>query len=248
MNDVTIRRPIVWASAEASDVGTVRQINEDSVLSMPQLNLWTVADGMGGHDGGSVASQMIVDALSQVTAGDTLNQTVCDIEHYLHLVNEQLLNYSRTQLNGRIVGSTVVSLLVKERVGICLWAGDSRLYRYRNGQFTAITRDHSHVQELLDQGLITEDQVDTHPESNVITRAVGTSDDLFLDITTFDVQFGDMFLLCSDGLYNAISEAEIVKHLNSNDIEGTVEQLITTSLNNNASDNVSVIVVKGSIA
>jgi len=245
MNDMTIRRPIQWASAQASDVGTVRHINEDAVLSLPDLNLWTVADGMGGHDAGSVASQMIVELMSQLAPSDTLDQFVCAIEERLHQANDQLLRHSRVNLNGRIIGSTVVSLIIKGRVGIALWAGDSRLYRYRHGQLSALTRDHSHVEELLQQGLISEEEMENHPESNVITRAVGTCDELFIDITSFDVQFGDIFVLCSDGLYNALSDAEIIEQLNTNNLDETVDGLINSSLKNNASDNVSVIAVKG---
>lgn len=245
MSDVTIRRPLTWISAGATDVGTVRPLNEDSFITQPELGLWTVADGMGGHDGGSVASQMIVAELAKLSKKANLDRFITDIEDCVLAVNQHLLNYSSTQLNGRTIGSTFVSLLIKGNVGVCLWAGDSRLYRLRQEKLTPINQDHSHVAELVKQGLISEKEAETHPESNVITRAVGTSERLDIDIELFDVSVGDQFLLCSDGLYNAVSKDEIIVGMMGNDVDASVNQLINKALQNKASDNISVILVKG---
>ena len=146
--------------------------------------------------------------------------------------------------DGRILGSTVISLLIQGQVGVCLWAGDSRLYLLRNNQLQQLSRDHSHVQELIDQGTITEEDAINHPDANVITRAVGTSNELYIDINAFNVQIGDTFLLCSDGLYNAVDEAEIEHQMRSHDTDNAVKQLIVKALENGAPDNVSIIIVK----
>ena len=245
MNDVTIRRPLAWNSAGATDVGTVRPLNEDAFLMQPEMGLWTVADGMGGHDAGSVASQMIVDELKKLTKKKNLDNVITEFEETLLSVNQQLLDYSKNSLNGRIVGSTLISLLIKGNIGVAMWAGDSRLYRLRHDKLSPITTDHSHVAELVKQGLISEEEAKTHPESNVITRAVGTSERLDLDIELFDVQVGDQYLLCSDGLYNAVPHDEIVNAIVGNELQQSVQNLINNALANKASDNVSVILVKG---
>ena len=245
MNDVTIRRPLTWVSEGATDVGTVRPLNEDSFLCQPEIGLWTVADGMGGHDGGSVASQMIVEHLSHLSIKVNLDTFVNDIENTVTDANNRLLEYSRVQLNGRIIGSTFVSLLIKGNVGVCLWAGDSRLYRFRQDKLSQLTTDHSHVAELVSEGLISAEEAKNHPEANVITRAVGTSERLDIDVDVFDVRIGDLFLLCSDGLYNAVEDDEIIQCLRETSLENSVNKLIQTALHNQASDNVSVILVKG---
>lgn len=245
MNDITIRRPLTWVGEGATDIGTVRPLNEDAFSSQPEIGLWTVADGMGGHDAGSVASQLIVNSLQKLTVINNLDTFVNNIEDSIIEANLQLLAYSKEQLNGRIIGSTFVSLLIKGSVGVCLWAGDSRLYRYRHNKLTAITEDHSHVAELIKQGLISSQEAAIHPERNVITRAVGTSDRIDVDIEVFELNVGDQFLLCSDGLYNAVCDLDMVNCLNEHRLENAVSKLIQTALENKASDNVSVIVVKG---
>ena len=246
MTDTTIRRPVQWLSASATNVGMVRKINEDAVFSKPEINLWAVADGMGGHEAGNVASNMIVNILDDIEAKVNLDVFVSTIENKILDVNKRLLEYSEIMLDGRIVGSTVAILLIKGRVGVCLWAGDSRLYRHRNGGIKQMTVDHSHVAELLKQGAISIEEAENHPDANIITRAVGTCENLYVDIDVFDVNMGDTFLLCTDGLYNAVNEESIINCLQQDDdIETATNTLIETSLNNGASDNVSVVLVKG---
>lgn len=245
MSDTTIRRPIDWISSSETDVGVVRTINEDSILAKPDIGLWAVADGMGGHEAGNIASNMIVSALDELEKKVFLNDLVSSVEDKVIDVNQRLLEYSEIMLEGRIVGSTVAILLIQGWVGLCLWAGDSRLYRYRNEELDQISFDHSHVSELLRQGSITVEEAENHPDSNVITRAIGTSEDLYVDVDVFDVQLGDIYLLCSDGLYNSASEEAIVNCLCEDDVEVTAHKLIEESLDNEAADNVSVVVVKG---
>lgn len=245
MNDITVRRPIQWICSSATHVGTVRTVNEDAVLERPEIGLWAVGDGMGGHDAGNVASRMIVETLGDLQKPEGLNDYVTSVENCILAANQRLLEYSEIVLDGRIVGSTFVGLMIYGQVGVCLWMGDSRLYRYRGQEFIQISRDHSQVSELLQAGAISEEEAVNHPESNVITRAVGTCDEPYLDLDVFDVHIGDTFLLCSDGLYNAVDKATIVGHLSGNDIAAMAQDLVDSALEHGASDNVSVVVIKG---
>lgn len=247
MSDKTIRRPIRWVSAQDTNVGIVRDINEDSIFSSNHAPLWAVADGMGGYEAGNVASSMIVETLDEINPFQSLTRFVDTVEDSLLDVNRRILEYADIMLEGRTLGSTVVTLLIKGSVGVCLWAGDSRLYRLRNSELVQLSRDHSQVEELVQQGFISPEEAENHPDSNVITRAIGASHDLYLDINAFRVQVGDAYLLCSDGLYNMVSHQDICEALINKPIKEAVELLIQKTLDNGATDNVSVIIVKGQL-
>lgn len=245
MKEITVRRPIIWKSAYDTNVGIVRELNEDSLLSLPQKQFWAVADGMGGYEAGNVASNMIVTSLQELSNVGSLNRLVNNIEDQLIDVNHRILEYADLMLEGRTLGSTVVSLAIKGRVGVCLWVGDSRLYRFRNRQLMQLSRDHSQVQEQIQQGYITAEEAENHPESNVITRAVGAHNELYVDINVFSTQLGDIFLLCSDGLYNVVSKESITETLMGLSIDLAVESLIQQAIDGGGDDNISVILVKG---
>jgi len=245
MSDTTIRRPIRWKSVEETNVGMVREVNEDSIISLPEVQLWAVADGMGGYEAGNVASDMIVKTLAEVTNKSSLNEFIDSVEDRLINVNHGILEYADIMLDGRTLGSTIVTLAIKGHVGVCLWAGDSRLYRFRNNNFIQLSRDHSQVEELVQQGFLTPEEAEVHPDSNVITRAIGASPDIYIDINVFSVQLGDTFLLCSDGLYNMVPKDEISQVLASLPLQEAIDTLIQKALDNGANDNVSVILVKG---
>jgi len=245
MTDTTYRRPITWVSGVRTDVGTVRALNEDAVLAKPDIGLWAVADGMGGHKVGDIASNKIVDALAAVNDCTSLSDCVDVIEDCLIDVNQLMLEYAQIMFDGSTMGSTVVVMVIKGRVGACLWVGDSRLYRFRNQQLVQLTRDHSQLEEMIELGLITREASENHPNRNVITRAVGVEAQLSVDMTLFTTQVGDSFLLCSDGLYNAVAHEEIVQSMTVRDVQQSTDQLVEKALGYGAKDNVSVIVVKG---
>jgi len=232
-------------SSYDSNVGIVRSVNEDSVLSRPELCLWAVADGMGGHEAGDIASNMLVSTLADIKPSQQFSDLVNAVEDSVIDVNQRLLEYAEIMLDGKIVGSTLASLIIKGQAGVCMWVGDSRLYRYRNEELVQVTNDHSQVAELLQQGVITPEEAENHPDSNVITRAIGTSDDVYVDIDVFNVNLGDTFLLCSDGLYNAVAAHDIQEIIKQDNIDEAVTQLIDLALQNGAPDNVSVVLVKG---
>jgi serine/threonine protein phosphatase PrpC len=230
-----------WLYASQTHPGKRRKNNEDAVLACPDLSLWAVADGMGGHAAGDVASQAITDALSAAKPRMSLAEMVDQVDDLLCEVNHRLHNHGQTHFRGRTVGSTVVTLLAGDDVGVALWAGDSRLYRLRHGVLTQITRDHNPIGDLLDDGLITE-QTALARETNVVTRAVGGHGQLFLDVAVFDICLGDTFLLCTDGLYRELTHRQIRDLLAEENVRECAASLVAQCLANGARDNVSVVV------
>ena len=142
------------------------------------------------------------------------------------------------------MGSTVVVLYLRGNAGVCLWAGDSRLYRLRNRCLSQLSEDHSQVNEMLVRGMITPEEAINHPASNVITRAVGASDTLYLDINLINLQDGDRLLLCSDGLYGALSEDRISAMLAEDDVPRIADLLVGQAVQAGARDNVTAVAVK----
>jgi protein phosphatase len=232
-----------WSSAARTDVGMVRKLNEDSLLDLPELGLWLVADGMGGHAAGDFASGAIVSALASIARPASLGALVGDVRERLQAVNRQLNEEAHTRRE-RVIGSTVVTLLVFGGHGVVLWAGDSRAYLYRRGELLQLTRDHSQVEELLSLGLLDPEQVEGHPAANVITRAIGVADVLELDSEMFSVAEDDTFLLCSDGLYRELDDHAIKACLALGDCQQSCDALIEAALAQRARDNVSVVVVR----
>ena len=229
-----------WRSAAATSRGNVRGHNEDAILERPDLGLWVVADGMGGHNAGDVASNMIVQALAGIARHALLSAQLDEVEDRLRAVNETLYRDSLDNQAG-MSGSTIVALLAFERHCLSIWAGDSRAYRSREGALEQVTHDHSEAQELLDAS---GEQLPEVMASNVITRAVGGAQELFLDIELRELRNHDRYLLCSDGLYRELSEADMGHHLTGNDPEGACKALMKQALGGPCSDNVSVIVVQ----
>ena len=221
-------------------VGCRRKLNEDALLASPDRGLWAIADGMGGHDAGEVASAMVVEALSKCISGSLAQEALASVRD----VNARLVEMARTGFDGRTIGSTVVGLVADAHGFTCFWAGDSRAYRVRDGAIARLTRDHSLVQDLVDAGMIDEAAADAHPNANVITRAVGASDQLQLETVTGDVRSGDLFLLASDGLIRLLDDDELLAGVQGGDLEGDAERLLQMTLDRDAPDNVSLILVR----
>lgn len=245
MSDITCRRPIAWNSFALTDVGCVRKVNEDSVIDVAEKQIWTVADGMGGHQVGDVASQKVIEQISYVQSFDRLSDQVDAMEDALLNSNFELRDYAKNTLGNQTLGTTAVCFFIKNSVGVALWVGDSRLYRVRSGRMQRLTRDHSQVEEMVRQGLIRPEEAETHELKNVITRAIGVEQQLYVDLNVFSVQLGDTFLLCSDGLYNAVPAESIETWLTSRNIEEAANGLMQAALDAGAKDNVSLIVIKG---
>jgi len=235
----------LWDSTAISNMGMVRKLNEDACLARPEDGLWIVADGMGGHSSGDLASNMIVDTFRSLPLPDQLGQRIDLIEDELLGVNRRLLDTARLRGENTTIGSTVVILHIYETHGILLWAGDSRGYLFRDGQLNRVTQDHTQVEELVEQGLLLREDAEKHPAANVVTRAVGAMEDLYIDMDNQEVLVGDTFLLCSDGLNKEVEEDEIAQYLaRGENARICAQQLIDLALSRGARDNVTLVIAR----
>src|SRR5271166_5787943 len=239
-----IAKWIPYRSAARSHVGMVRRLNEDAVLDRPEIGLWAVADGAGGHQRGDVASGRIVAALGELTPARNAPDFVEDARACLGQVNRELRAIAATIGPKALVGSTVVALLIAEGGGYCLWAGDSRCYLMRAGKLRQLTRDQSYVQRLVDRGEIAPEAAATHPLAHVVTNLLGASDELVLEERQDPLEPGDVLLLCSDGLNRAVSDGEIAAILRDRPVASAADRLIERALSEGARDNVSIVVVE----
>jgi protein phosphatase/serine/threonine-protein phosphatase Stp1 len=220
-------------ASAASDPGC-RAWNEDAWVSRPDLGLWAVADGAGGHEDGAAASRAVTAALETIPPGLTAAEMLAQVRLRLDAVHAALI--------GQNAASTAVVLIVRGAHCACLWAGDSRAYRLRDGNLDQLTRDHSAVQALLDARAISPADAATHPEAHVITRAVGGGGDvLALDKVIERVMVRDRFLLCSDGLSRTLPHAELARCLAG---DMTAGSLIAAALRGRPSDNVTAVTIE----
>lgn len=232
-----------WLSHGITNVGKVRKHNEDSLLERSEAGMWIVADGMGGHDDGDVASQMIVNSLKKVHKGISLERYLDDIEDTLIDVNKKLIQKANEGAKRTTMGSTVVMMLAYDKYCIYLWAGDSRLYRLRDNELRQMTTDHSQVEQYIELGLISREEAVVHPHGNMITRAVGAPQNFFLDMGIQEMQKGDRYLLCSDGLTKHTLDFEFEERLGNGTAEEICKELIDLTLSRGAGDNVTMIVI-----
>ncbi|HVY17419.1 MAG TPA: protein phosphatase 2C domain-containing protein [Rhodopila sp.] len=227
-----------FASWAVTHVGTVRKHNEDSLVDRADLGVWAVADGAGGHLRGDVASRMVADALEGLPPNLSAGEVLAEVRQRMTEVNAAL---RASVAPPQISASTVAVLIARGDHFACLWAGDSRIYLLREGTMTQVTRDHSLVQEMVEAGAIRAEDAETHPNANVITRAVGSGDELDLDKVTDRLLAGDRFLLCSDGLCKTIPDALTAQLLAAP--EDPAGKLVHAALEHNSRDNVTAVVV-----
>jgi serine/threonine-protein phosphatase Stp1 len=225
-------------------VGLKRKVNEDSVMLRTDHGLWAVADGMGGHEAGDVASRRVAEALARLPDGRDLDDLTDSAVSALEDVNAELIRLARADHRPRTIGSTVVGLAVRDGQYRCFWAGDSRAYRVRGSRIERLTRDHSLVQGLIDAGMLSREEAKDHPDANVITRAVGASESLEVEIAAGDAEPGDQFLLASDGLTRLVEDDELAKILSSWPPGDAADTLIDAVLARGAPDNVSLIIAR----
>lgn len=231
-------------TASRTHVGLIRKVNEDSILVRDDCGLLVVADGMGGHEAGDVASARVVEALRQLPVTDGLDNMVEDAVVALKGVNQDLIDLAGAADGSRSIGSTVVGVVVSDGEFRCFWAGDSRAYRIRDNQIVQLTRDHSLVQDLVDVGMLHPNDAVDHPNSNIITRAVGVAEDLRIDTVGGDARPGDQFLLGSDGLTRLVDDGELAAELTASPPAVAAEKLLETVLARGAPDNVSIIIAR----
>jgi len=231
-----------WGTA--SDTGLVRQRNEDSLLAA--LPVFAVADGMGGHAAGDVASALTIGLLRELTTHAPLSAD--ELKNAIEAANNAVISKSSSSEAMRGMGTTLVGIALVGGEGDERWmafnVGDSRLYRLADGSLTQVSRDHSEVQELLDEGAISESEARRSPVRNVVTRAIGTSETLDVDYWMLDPEPGERFMICSDGLTSELTKDQmIVTLLESPDPAMAANRLVEQALAAGGHDNVSVIVV-----
>ena len=230
-------RTFIFETETVTHPGKVRKLNEDSIFASARHGIWLVADGMGGHRDGNVASAMIAETTAQLPGGQNL---AADFVASMGQVNDRLLALSGGVAE-RIVGSTVAALIIQGSRYLCLWAGDSRCYLVRKGVLSQLSHDHTEVQELLSAGAITAEEARKWPRRNVITRAVGADWTLNLAEEEGGVAAGDCFILCSDGLTTHVSDAEILQHAMAAAPKTLCAGLLALALERGGRDNISII-------
>lgn len=211
-----------------------------------ERGLWAVADGMGGHEAGEIASTMVTDALRCLPVVRDIDELAAQAVEALHQVNRELINLARSGDGERqaTIGTTVVGLAIANGFHRCFWLGDSRAYCMRGGEITRITRDHSLVQNLVDAGMLKPEEAETHENANLITRAVGAAETIEVDIVGGDARPGDQFLLASDGLTRVVRDHELATELERGPPAQAADNLIETVMARGAPDNVSLIIIK----
>jgi protein phosphatase len=248
-----------FAHVELTDVGRVREHNEDDIGCDPDLGLWVLADGMGGYNAGEVASgiavkttiDLVSDACKRETRGDTepgtgfMRQTIA-LRDAIMRANKIIHQTAQSQPQCEGMGTTLVACLFYDNRISIAHVGDSRLYRMRDNRFEQITMDHSLLQELVDRGYYSQEEAQRSTNRNYVTRALGVEPQVEVEVQEVDVKKGDYFLLCSDGLPDMVEDEDI--HLTINTFNTSIntigEQLIKLTNDNGGRDNVSIIVVR----
>jgi protein phosphatase/serine/threonine-protein phosphatase Stp1 len=233
-----------FRSWSTTHTGAVRTHNEDRLVDRPRLGLWAVADGAGGHQAGEVASGMIAETLDAIAETASAAELLAEVRSRIGAAHTALCTEAARRGPRTVIASTVVVLIARDQHFACLWAGDSRAYLLRGGEMQQISRDHSLVQELVDSGALKAEEAEGHPHANIITRAVGADSEGFeLDKVSGQLQPGDRFLLCSDGLCKTLSDSDIAHYLAQ---DGTMitDRLIEAALARQVNDNVTAVAIE----
>ena len=226
--------------SSASDIGRVRTSNEDS-YGVFSPAVYVVADGLGGHAAGEVASRMVVAAVHDM-ANEGQEIDTASLQSAILRANQQVLNASVGNASYEGMGSTATVLHIDESAGIAYYAhvGDSRLYLLRQGIFRQVSRDHSYVEELVARGELSEEEAQHHPRKNLLLRAVGIEERLHVDGDTFPLAAGDRLLLATDGLTNLVNVDELAALLGGS-FADVAERMVERALAGGGSDNITAI-------
>lgn len=225
----------------STDVGVVREVNEDRFFASDELGLWLVADGMGGLARGDWAASTVAEVAATIECRDTVPAMLEVAAAALREANERIMDESAAR--SAQMGTTAVLVVVRGRDFGVIWVGDSRCYLLRDRKLHRLTRDHSQVQEMVDRGLIDEAAAAVHPMRNVLTRAVGVARPLMMDMVSDTLRPDDLLLLCSDGLYGVVGEQELEATLLREPVDRAGDILIRRCHQLGAPDNITMIAV-----
>lgn len=227
---------------EATDVGRVREVNQDACATIPP-DTYVLADGMGGHAAGEIASRMLVDTAKRLLQQPDLVYSEQILKTVILKANEAILAEAAAVPAYAGMGTTAMIFHREGQMGLWAHVGDSRIYLLRAEQLRQLTRDHSLVEDLVENGTITREEAKTHPRKNILTRAVGVEEALQVDTGSLQMEPGDCILLCSDGLTNMVSDEEIRDTLQAAGVEDKAAVLIQKAVAAGGTDNVTAIVV-----
>ena len=228
------------AATLRTDIGKVRKQNEDAAWLDEKRGVFAVADGMGGHLAGEVASALAIEAVRNM-AKEYRDAGISPLKEAVAAAHASIWQHAQTHPECAGMGTTLSVLWRGGSYVYIAHVGDSRIYRLRDGALERITQDHSLVEELVRAGLITPEQARTHPRRNIITRALGTEGENEPDLLVTDIKKGDVFLLCSDGLNGMVADADIEQTLRENDLERAADRLIEQALEAGGRDNVTLV-------
>lgn len=230
----------MWQSNSYTDTGKVRTLNEDSVLDLNSQNLWLVADGMGGHSNGDYASQLVTSTVSKYTASPRAGICKTRLLSDLDDCNTQLVEKADRD-NAGVIGCTVAVLQARQHSILCTWSGDSRIYRLRNEEFIMLTTDHTQQSAVEDRDLMLYPRAPMEP-SQMLTGAIGGERNLALEHCWYQLQDGDTFLLCTDGLNKEVNDEEIRTVMLELSIgEKVLQKLAQMYLERGARDNIGLV-------
>ncbi|MBP1124063.1 MULTISPECIES: PP2C family serine/threonine-protein phosphatase [Pseudomonas] len=234
--------PARWRSAGHTLCGKDRSRNEDALLDCPERGCWAVADGMGGHRAGDVASQWVVSSLASMAGHGDLDQRVGAVRCCLQEVNRKLRHTAQGPHD--IIGSTVVALLLEGDRAACVWAGDSRCYLWRGRRLYLLSRDHSRMRQLMEEHRMSAQQAGAQPDARALTRAVGARERLHLEVLELGTRPGDVFLLCSDGVYQALDHGELGQALSLDTPQQMLDRVFESVLCGAARDDLTAVVIQ----
>lgn len=233
--------------AYSSNIGVKRRVNQDAYLAAAIENggkkyyVFAVADGLGGHRSGEIASQMAVDYIKDNLSDVENYFDYSEMDAFVNAINAEIIARSKSDDTCTGMATTLtVCILDGSRLGV-IHVGDSRAYRINSSRIEQLTKDHSLVQVLVDEGKITSKEASVHPQKNVITRALGTDDIVQIDLYEYEVAAEDVILICSDGLYNMVDEAEIQETVLNHSLEEATKALVNQANHNGGTDNITVI-------
>lgn len=227
------------------ETGCVRKNNEDCYLILPEAGLFAVADGMGGHNAGEIASKLAIEELKEkaaqladINTKDVLRWMTETVED----ANSKIFELSSRSSETMGMGTTLTALLIKDSKAVIGHIGDSRIYLWRDGNLSLLSEDHSMVNELVRLGQLSKDKARNHPHRNILSRALGVEKDIAIDCFQLEVQKGDVFILCTDGFSNVIDDEELVAELlASENWEQSLKKLKKSVLDRGAPDNFTVV-------
>lgn len=234
-----------------SNTGVIRDNNEDACFVIPSHNVYVVADGVGGNNAGEIASRTAVRGVAEYVAATPIDEYEDDEAIYeyfsrcLALVNEEIYQMGREHKENKGMATTVVVAYIRGMTTYVVNVGDSRAYLFRDGRLSQITEDHTYVNELLRNGVITTEEAENHSQKNVITRAVGAEATVRADFFQAGLEKGDILMLCSDGLYGEVKEQKLIEILGEkNTMSSTCNRLVEEAIRCGGRDNITVVCLK----